>query len=254
MCIYKKRNDGLQHVTIRGWSWAPGWVTVMSLCCFCNVALIFATMKTFILQQVKCRHLSPFLFKLNLCRIFPHYILFIDFFFSSPLFCTTNFPLLLPSFASGSFRRSPQTPSLMWSSLSDHLPLYLSKAEISGGTVRLWGAEDFSAPSSVQISAFSSLLWVQLLMKSQSVLWTVTWSWIRGFWPLVSTLLWCLNFQFTRFEGVGEVVLFFLIVCFSYINFATSAVSCYDICVLICSSCGPWTSHPRAKKYIWLVN
>lgn len=32
------------------------WVTAASLCCFCNVALIFATMKTFILQQVK----SPF--------------------------------------------------------------------------------------------------------------------------------------------------------------------------------------------------
>lgn len=50
---------------IRGWGWVPGWVTVMSLCCFCNVALIFATMKTFILQQVKCCHLSPFLFKPN---------------------------------------------------------------------------------------------------------------------------------------------------------------------------------------------
>lgn len=37
---------------------APGWVTAVSLCCFCNVALILATMKTFILQQVKCRHLS----------------------------------------------------------------------------------------------------------------------------------------------------------------------------------------------------
>lgn len=35
-----------------------GWVTAVFLCCFCNVALIFATMKTFILQQVKCCHLS----------------------------------------------------------------------------------------------------------------------------------------------------------------------------------------------------
>lgn len=35
------------------------------------------------------------------------------------------------------------------------------------------------------ISAMGS----QLLMKSPSVLWTVAWSWVKGFWPLVSSFL-----------------------------------------------------------------
>lgn len=61
----QKKKMTQQFVIVRGWSWAPGWVTVVSLCCFCNVALIFATMKTFILQQVKCCHLSPFLTQTN---------------------------------------------------------------------------------------------------------------------------------------------------------------------------------------------
>lgn len=51
------------------------------------------------------------------------------------------------------------------------------------------GVEDFSALSPVQISAFPSLLWVQLLMKSQPDQWTATWSRVEGFWPPVSTLL-----------------------------------------------------------------
>lgn len=54
---------------------APGWVTAVSLCCFCNVALIFATMKTFILQQVKCRHLSYSDWFLSLILVsFDHFI------------------------------------------------------------------------------------------------------------------------------------------------------------------------------------
>lgn len=66
-------------------SGAAGWVTAVSLCCFCNVALIFATMKTFILQQVKCRHLSSS----------PPPPFFSFFFFSPPSVHTTHSPLLI---------------------------------------------------------------------------------------------------------------------------------------------------------------
>lgn len=60
-------------------------VTVVPLCCFCNVALIFATMKTFILQQVKCCHLSSS--KSNCTDIFlAPSLLFLLFAFSSASF------------------------------------------------------------------------------------------------------------------------------------------------------------------------
>lgn len=156
----------------RGWSWAPGWVTVVSLCCFCNVALIFATMKTFILQQVKCCHLSPFLFKLILCRIFPQSILPLNFFFfffpfsvSRVFLCFRHHLLFISEII---------TPRL-------HLPcchrsltvcLSISASGDLRGTVFfllfcfvfLWGDGQrdltFPSPSSVQISASSPLLWV----------------------------------------------------------------------------------------------
>lgn len=112
-------------------AWVPGWVTAVSLCCFCNVALIFATMKTFILQQVKCCHLSPFLLGLNPCRAFPHSVLSLtQFYFIFYLFLFLYHEFSSASFITcPSFRRSHQTPSLTCSSFfSDRLPLYLSKS------------------------------------------------------------------------------------------------------------------------------
>lgn len=89
---------------------ASGWVTAVSLCCFCNVALIFATMKTFILQQVKCCHFSPFLFPLMACRVFLplnpfHWVIFL---LSSHKFSSAS---LVTCF---SFQKSPQI-SVPWS-------------------------------------------------------------------------------------------------------------------------------------------
>lgn len=156
----------------RGWSWAPGWVTVVSLCCFCNVALIFATMKTFILQQVKCCHLSPFLFKLILCRIFPQSILPLNFFFLFFLFLYHEFSSasVITCF---SFRRSsPPRLHLPCCHRSLTVCLSISASGDLRGTVFfllfcfvfLWGDGQrdltFPSPSSVQISASSPLLWV----------------------------------------------------------------------------------------------
>lgn len=167
----------------RGWSWAPGWVTVVSLCCFCNVALIFATMKTFILQQVKCCHLSPFLFKLILCRIFPQSILPLNFFFSffsfsvSRVFLCFRHHLLFISEII-----TPQTPSPMLSSFSDSLPQYLSKWRSQRDCVfsfvlfcfsLRWWAERFNISEPFicpDLSLLTSAMGSQLLMKSPSVL------------------------------------------------------------------------------------
>lgn len=167
----------------RGWSWAPGWVTVVSLCCFCNVALIFATMKTFILQQVKCCHLSPFLFKLILCRIFPQSILPLNFFFFFFFFfCITSFPLLPSSLAFHFGDHHPQTPSPMLSSFSDSLPQYLSKWRSQRDCVfsfvlfcfsLRWWAERFNISEPFicpDLSLLTSAMGSQLLMKSPSVL------------------------------------------------------------------------------------
>lgn len=122
----------------------PGWVTVVSLCCFCNVALIFATMKTFILQQVKCCHLSY-------SNKFPHSTLFIaSLFFSCPM----SYPQL-PSSLVFLFQRSLHLSCGL--SFSDSL--YVSKWSSLVGLLFLgvWsrGIQHFTS-----VYIFSSLLWV----------------------------------------------------------------------------------------------
>lgn len=174
----------------------PGWVTVVSLCCFCNVALIFATMKTFILQQVKCCHLSPFLFKLNSVQNISSLDPLIDLFFSSLSFtCFLHHLLFI----------SEITPD----SISHVVIILRQSASVSQPSGDLWwdcwfffflwgegegGVEqrDLTSPSPFifpDLCLLISVMGSQLLMKSQSVLWTVTWSWVEGFWPLVAAFL-----------------------------------------------------------------
>lgn len=169
-----------QHRRITGGrSWMSGWVTVVPLCCFCNVALIFATMKTFILQQVKCCHLSSSSKnqqkkQLDSCGLFPYSITTLIIFhllcinkYSSPSFITCFFfalnihPDIIPHVVVG-----------CWMSASVSQPV-----GISGGTTALRGLilRDLAFPKSPDIcpdlSLFISALGSQLLMKSQSVLW-----------------------------------------------------------------------------------
>lgn len=200
-----------QYVIIRGWSWEPGWVTVVSLCCFCNVALIFATMKTFILQQVKCCHLSPFLS--NCAEYFLSRSLSLSlffFFFSCPwvFLCFPHHLLFI-------FGDHPRPHLSCRSSFSDSV--YLRKWRSMVGLLSSL-TYHICPDLSLLISAMGS----QLLMKSQSVLWTVTWSWVKGVWTLVAAFLWCLlTFSFTGELGFGEgrlSLVFSCVLCFSYLK------------------------------------
>lgn len=125
-------------------------VTVVPLCCFCNVALIFATMKTFILQQVKCCHLSSS--KFNCTDNFLTPSLLISFFFLLFAFSSASSPHRLFS-----LRRS--LPDFFFS-FSWWSTFVWEPVEIWGGTAGQWELSRgiSHAPSSVLLQA--SPLWV----------------------------------------------------------------------------------------------
>lgn len=178
-------------------------------------------MKTFILQQVKCCHLSPSLLKLIACSsistLYPfHPFILFDFLCFSSCFLTS-----ITCFSFFGDHLPPTTTSTPQDSIISHVVyhylivcLCISATEIFGGTVvfgggRVLWAEGFniSQPLSSRpdLSPPISAMGSQLLMKSQSVLWTVTRSWVEGFSASRSCFsVMSFNFQFSGVEeGLG---------------------------------------------------
>lgn len=206
----KVRYDCIWHMIVR----VPGWVTAVSLCCFCNVALIFATMKTFILQQVKCCHLSPFLFKLIYSLDPFHWFTFL---FSRREVSSASFITCF------SFRRSPHLSC--GPSFSDSL--YFSEWRSLVGLLFFGGVDLRGLTVHICPYLLISAMGSQLLMKSPSVLRTVTWSWVKGFWPLVAAFLWrLLTFSSLGSKGLGRRGCPFF---YSWV-FGFSDLKLYDLC------------------------
>lgn len=170
----------------------PGWVTAVSLCCFCNVALIFATMKTFILQQVKCCHLSPFLFKLIYSLDPFHWFTFL---FSRREVSSASFITCF------SFRRSPHLSC--GPSFSDSL--YFSEWRSLVGLLFFWGCGSEGSNSS-RLSISSHLCYGFTVTNEKSIC-PADSDMVLGQRILASCSCFSVtssNFQFTGFEGVGE--------------------------------------------------
>lgn len=163
--------------------------------------------------------LSPFSFLIQTkLRVFPHSILFTGYFlFSVPwvFLCFRHHLLFI----------SEITPDSISHSLVVCLWISASRGSVEGFNISQ--PPPFICPDfCLLISCMGS----QLLMKSQSVLRAVTWSRVKGFWPLVAASLWCLltlgslGWKELGREGCPSFSFFVL---FHIWNFTTFAVSCY---------------------------
>lgn len=151
------------------------------------------------------------------------------------LFRTMSFPLL---------------PSSLAFHFGDHPRLHLSRGRhslvclcISASGALWWDcwAEGFNISQHPpppplpllicpDLSLFISAMGSQLLMKSQSVLWTVTWSWVKRILASCSCFsVMSFNFQFTGVDGAeggeGRLSLFLVF-------FVSSYLKLYDLCGL----------------------
>lgn len=224
----------VQHMIVR----VPGWVTAVSLCCFCNVALIFATMKTFILQQVKCCHLSPFLFKLIYSLDPFHWFTFL---FSRREVSSASFITCF------SFRRSPHLSRGL--SFSDSL--YFSEWRSLVGLL-FFGGVDLRGLT-VHICPYL-LIFAMVSVTNEKSICPADSDMVLGQRILASCSCFSVtssNFQFTGIEGVGRggCPLFFFLgfLVFQIWKCMTFAVTCYKTFVFICPFCGPWMSHQQFR-------